>query len=206
MERKILVAYVTNAGSTTEVAQAIGDELTGDGARVDVRPLQDVVDLAAYEAVVVGGPMILGWHREAVKFVGQHQEALSQVPVAYFMTALRLTWCADDTVDGVPIYQDPSLAKPPKNGARLGIKDRYATVSNYLNPALSKASQVRPVSVGFFNGKLDSPRLNLFSRLFVKLIVGARDGDFRNWEAIRTWAADLRPALVGEPVVQDSRS
>lgn len=198
MEHKILVAYVTKSGSTTEVARAIGQELAGDGVLVDVRPIKEVADPGGYDAVVVGGPMIFGWHREAVTFVERHQQALSQVPVAYFATALSLTSTADSNGCGVPVYEDPSLAKPPKNGAKLGFKERYATVSNYLGPALHKAPQVRPVSAAFFNGKLDTARLDLLSRLFVQLVIGARSGDYRNWEAIRAWAASLRPALIGE--------
>ena len=33
----------------------------------------------------------------------------------------------------------------------------------------------------------------------LRLIIQARPGDFRNWEAIRAWAASLRPALLKEP-------
>jgi flavorubredoxin len=39
MKRRILVAYTTNAGTTAEVAQAIGEELGKDGMQVDVRRL-----------------------------------------------------------------------------------------------------------------------------------------------------------------------
>ena len=59
------------------------------------------------------------------------------------------------------------------------------------------APQVKPVGVGFFGGKLDYGSLNIFHMLFVMLIIQARPGDFRNWEAIRAWAASLRPALSG---------
>ncbi|UCC65378.1 MAG: hypothetical protein JSV36_10180, partial [Anaerolineae bacterium] len=150
--KAVLVAYATKSGSTAGVAQAIGQELAGDEVHVDVHPIREVDDLSSYDAVIVGGPMIMGWHREAVNFVVRHQQALSRVPVAYFLTALSLTLTTDGTLNGVHVYQDPSLAKSPKNQAKLSFKERYATVSSYLQPALNKAPQVRPVSAAFFNG------------------------------------------------------
>jgi menaquinone-dependent protoporphyrinogen oxidase len=196
MTNKILVAYATNAGSTAEVAGAIGEVLGQTGAQVDVRPIKEVRGVDGYDAVVVGGPMILGWHRAAQKFLKKHRQALSRVPVAYFMTALRLTQLAGEEFEALPIYQDPRLAKPPQDPDKLSFKERFATVGSYLRPALKKAPQVKPVSVGFFAGKLDYGKLNILHMLFVMLVIGATPGDTRNWDAIREWAEGLRPALL----------
>jgi menaquinone-dependent protoporphyrinogen oxidase len=192
--KQILIAYATKSGSTAEVAGAIGRELTQDGARVDVRSIKDVGDIGSYDAVIVGGPMIMGWHREAVQFMQKNQSTLSQVPVACFLTALSLTE-AETGFDSIPVYQDPSLAKPPKNAGKPSFKERYATVASYLRPVLDKAPQVKPVSAAFFAGKLDCSRLDLLSRLFVQVIIGAKPGDYRNWDAIRAWAASLHRVL-----------
>ena len=193
--KKILVAYTTNSGTTADVAQAIGEELGKDGTPVDVRRIEEVTSLDSYTAVVVGGPMIMGWHGTAMKFVKKHQPALSRVPVAYFLTAMSLTRTGETSVDGVPIYVDAMLAKEPKNAARLDFKERYATTTNYLRPVLKAAPSVKPVSVGFFGGKLELYRLNLWQKLFVLLIIQAQPGDFRHWPVIREWAAGLRPTL-----------
>ncbi len=193
--KKILVAYTTNSGTTADVAQAIGEELGKDGAQVDVRRVEEVTGLDSYTAVVVGGPMILGWHRTAVKFVKEHQQALSRVPVAYFLTAMSLTQTGETSVDGAPIYVDAKLAKAPKDAARLSFRERYATATNYLRPVLNAAPSVKPVSAGFFGGKLELYRLNLWQKLFVLLIIQAQPGDFRHWPVIREWAAGLRPTL-----------
>ena len=198
MNSKILVAYATLSGSTAEVAEAIGETLGQEGAQVDVHPIKDVENLSAYRAVVVGGPMIMGWHREAKKFLKKHQGALSQMPVALFFTAINLTKTTDTNLDTVPVYQDPRAAKPPKDESNLSFRENYATVASYLGPVLKKTPQVKPVGVGFFGGKLDYGALNIFQMLFVMLIIQARPGDFRNWEAIRAWAASLRPALLRE--------
>jgi len=53
------------------------------------------------------------------------------------------------------------------------------------------------VSVGFFGGKLELYRLPLLQMLFVLLVIQAQPGDFRNWPAIREWAANLQPELLG---------
>jgi menaquinone-dependent protoporphyrinogen oxidase len=194
--KKVLVAYTTNAGTTADVAQAIGEELGKAGAQVDVRRLEEVTSLESYTAVVVGGPMIMGWHSAAVKFVKKHQRALSQVPVAYFLTAMSLTQTGETSVDAVPIFVDAMLAKAPKNAARLSFQERYATVTNYLRPVLKAAPPVKPVSVGFFGGKLELYRLNLLQKLFVLLAIQAQPGDFRHWPVIREWAAGLRTELL----------
>jgi len=195
---RILVTYATLSGSTAEVAEVIGQALRQGGAVVDVRPIREAPDLGAYQAVVVGGPMIMGWHREAVQFVAARQRPLSQKPVAYFVTALSLTRSPEQSLDGIAICQDPALAKPPKHPGKLSFKENYATVKNYLAPALKQAPLVKPVSVGFFAGRLDFGKLDLLSRLFVQFVIGARPGDFRNWPGIQAWAAGLRPALAGQ--------
>jgi menaquinone-dependent protoporphyrinogen IX oxidase len=193
---KVLIAYATNSGSTEEVARAVARELGADGTTVDVCRIAEVDSLEPYSAVVVGAPMILGWHRAAQGFVKKHRQALSRVPVAYFLTAMSLTQTHEERVETVPVCVDPELAKPPHNPQRLSLKEHYATVSHYLQPALKAAPSVRPVSVAFFGGKLELFRLNVLQMLFVMLVIGAQPGDYRNWPFISQWAAGLRPALL----------
>lgn len=191
MTKKFLVAYTTNAGSTREVAETVADELGKGGAAVDVQRLEKVTDLNPYQAVVVGAPMILGWHRGATKFLKQHQQALSQIPVAYFFTAMSLTETGKNLLEGVPVEIDPDLPKDPKNPSRLGFRENYSTVDHYLGPVLHAVPKVKPVSVGIFGGKVDYTQLKLLHMLFVMLIVGSQPGDRRNWTAIQKWAAGL---------------
>jgi menaquinone-dependent protoporphyrinogen oxidase len=191
MGKKILVAYTTNAGSTTEVAEAIAKTLGQGGAQVDVRRIKEVTDVKPYDAVIVGGPMMMGWHKEAVNFLGKHQQVLSRMPVACFLTALRLTKTSETSLGTVSVYLDPTLAKAPKDENKLSFVEKMDTVESYLNPVLKKAPMVKLVSVGFFAGKLDFSKLSILQKLFVKLIFRAKAGDFRNWEAIRLWAASL---------------
>jgi menaquinone-dependent protoporphyrinogen IX oxidase len=194
--KKILVAYTTNSGTTADVAQMVGEELGKDGSRVDVCRLEEVHDIALYSAVVVGAPMIVGWHKAALKFLKKHQTALSRIPAAYFFTAKNLTDTGQTSVEGIPVDFDPTLVKLPKNPSRLSFKERYALVERYLRPALRAAPTVKPVRVGFFAGRLDLYRLKWWQTLFVLLIIQAQPGGSHNSAFIKAWAAKLSHNLA----------
>ena len=194
--RRFLVAYATRYGSTRGVAEAIAEDLREAGHDVDVRTVAEVGALLRYDALVVGGPMIRGWHKDALAFVAAHREELKERPTAYFITAASLTETGEDEVEGVPIVKDPWLAKRPRD-AKLRRKERYALPSHYLGDILKKTDPFRPRAVAFFGGSLDLTTMSLFDKLFVLLIVGATPGDGRNWKAIREWAIGL-PALLSD--------
>lgn len=193
---RVLVTFATRHGSTADVADAIGDELRATGLDVDVRPLRERPRVAGYDALVIGGPVIAGWHRTARRFLRRNHRKLNAVPTAFFLTAMSLTDTASTEAEGVPLFLDPWLAKPPASAVRLSRRERYATPANYLRPALDAAGQTRPVSVAFFGGALDLTQLNVFEKLFVTLLVGATPGDTRNFAAVREWASAL-PAALG---------
>lgn len=192
MANNILITYATHSGSTAEVAQTIAQTLGTDGATVDVKPLSDVGSLDAYDAVILGAPMILGWHRDAVSWLSANQAALSQKHTALFITCLELTRTDADNIAGVPLFQDPELGHAPKNPAKLSFKERHGDPNGYLPPVFEQAPQVKPVSVGIFGGKLDYGTLGFFPKLFVRFIIRGIAGDYRNWDAIKSWAADIR--------------
>lgn len=191
---KILVAYATMAGSTVEVAKAVGEEIAKSGLQVDVRPLNEVDDLEAYDGVVVGGPMIMGWHRSALKFLRKNRDAWRRTPLAVFVTAMSLTQTGETSMDGVAVRVDEKLPKAPKNAERLNFRERYARLANYLRPILRATRPAKPASIGVFGGRLEYGRLKWWAVLFVMLIVQAPAGDRRNWDAIREWSAGL-PAV-----------
>jgi menaquinone-dependent protoporphyrinogen IX oxidase len=194
---KILVTYATNSGSTFEVAKTIMEELQRSDAQVELLPIPKVTELASYSAVVLGAPMILGWHRLALKFLQKNKKALATKPLAIFVTCMSLTKTGETNVRGVPVSVDANLPKPPKNANRLAFKERYSLVSNYLRPILD-ACQRKPVSVGVFGGQLNFSQMKWWAMIFVVLILQAQAGDKRNWDAIRAWAGSL-PALFDAP-------
>ncbi len=193
--KRILVTYATMAGSTIETARAVGEEIAKSKVQVDILPLGEITSLAGYDGVVVGGPMIMGWHRDAVGFLKRHREALRRIPLAVFVTAMSLTRTGETSVGGVPIYVDEKLPKPPQQEGRLNFRERYAQLSNYIQPILRAARPVKPVSIGLFGGRLEYGRLKWWAVLFVMLVIQAPAGDRRNWPAIRSWAATLPEAL-----------
>jgi menaquinone-dependent protoporphyrinogen oxidase len=171
MSDKILVAYASRTGSTAGVAEAIGKTLSENGVQVEVRPMEDVKDLAPYRAVVAGSA-IQGrqWLPEAMQFVQAHQASLAQKPLAAFLVCMTLTI---------------------SNG-------KYrAQVADWLQPV---RALVKPVSEGLFAGVLDISKVPSFSdrlkfRLSVVFGVWA-EGDHRDWNAIRAWAESIRPLLL----------
>jgi menaquinone-dependent protoporphyrinogen IX oxidase len=189
--KKVLVIYKTNSGSTTDIARAVADELSSKGLDVDMKTTGEPVDLTPYDGVVVGAPMIMGWHRDALQFVKKNRAALSGKKVAYFLAAMSLTELPDPFEGSIPLTLDPNLAAAPKNPERLSYKENFATVANYLKPVLKAAPGVNPVGVAFFGGKLELFRLNILAMLFVMLIIQAQPRDLRNWELIKEWAGKL---------------
>lgn len=196
MNTKILVAYATASGSTIEVAKAIADSLSQDGANVDLQNIKDIKDLSSYNAIIVGAPMILGWHRDIVSFNVENQDRFKQVPVAYFTTQMHLTKLLEMDVNGIPIFLDPKLAKSPSNPDKMNMSEKQDALASCVGPALEKAPLVKPISVGFFGGKLDYGTLKFLPKLFVKLIIRGVEGDYRNWDAVQAWVDEIRPKFV----------
>lgn len=188
---KILVAYATMAGSTAEVAEVVAEELVAVGFDVDLLALAGVQDLDDYDAVVVGGPMILGWHRGARRFLRKHRAAFQRIPLAVFVTAMSLTAGGERNLDGVPVFVDEQLPKAPAREGRLSLRERYARLSSYLRPILRAIRPAKPVSIAVFGGRMEYGRLPWWAVLFAMLIVRAPAGDRRNWPVIRAWAAEL---------------
>jgi len=90
MNNRLLIAYATYAGSTAEVAAAIGETLGKEGYSVDIRPIEDNPSLDGYQAALVGSAVQYGqWLPEAVEFVKINQEALDRIPTALFCVHIQ---------------------------------------------------------------------------------------------------------------------
>lgn len=170
MGDRVLIAYASAAGSTAEVAEAIGQELRDLGADVEVRAAKELKDLSAYKAVIVGTGIRMGkLFSDATKFVEKNQNTLRQVPVALFVVCMTMK---DDT------------------------EESRRTVTAYLDPL---REMVEPVEVGLFAGALDYSRLRFpWSQLMKAAKNEVPEGDFRDWAAIRAWARRAHSRLTQE--------
>jgi menaquinone-dependent protoporphyrinogen oxidase len=168
MKDKILIAYTTAAGSTAEVAQAIGEEISKRDEVVEVVKAKEVKDLSPYRAVIVGTGIRAGHvYRDTLNFLERHQAALSQVPVAYFVVCMTMK---DDT------------------------EENRCQVDTYVDQMREKAPQVKPADIGLFAGKMDFKTLSFPLKMIIKAMKG-EEGDFRNWDAVRDWAAAVQVKL-----------
>jgi menaquinone-dependent protoporphyrinogen oxidase len=78
MSKSVLIAYATYAGSTMEVASAIGEELGARGHRVDVKPISETLQVNDYQAVIIGSAVQYGaWLSDAIEFVKNNKETLA---------------------------------------------------------------------------------------------------------------------------------
>lgn len=195
MSHRILVAYATQAGSTSQVASATGKEIAKGNAEVDILPLDQVKALDGYDGVVLGAPMIMGWHRGALRFLKRHRNECKKIPLAVFVMAMSLTKTGEMTVDGVPTLVNNQLATPLTREGRLSFREKYATVSNHARPIVAAIRPAKPVSIAFFGGRMEYGRLPWWAVLFALVIIQAPAGDKRNWNLIRSWGAGLPTAF-----------
>lgn len=193
----ILIGYTTNAGSTREIVDIMAAEIKKSGHKVDVDLLSNKPDILGYDAIVIGAPIILGWHKDAAAFVKKNEAILAKKKVAYFATSLKLTRNPEAKLDSLPLSLDPSLAADPIEAGKLAFKERFTTVDHYVLPMVKNAPQIKPMTIAFFNGKLDMSKLNLFQKAFVRFIVQAMPGDFRNWDFIKAWSHDFAAEMAG---------
>jgi len=63
----VLVTAASRHGSTMEIAERIGRVLAERGLSVDVQPAASVIDVDAYEAVVLGSAVYMGHWLEAAR-------------------------------------------------------------------------------------------------------------------------------------------
>jgi menaquinone-dependent protoporphyrinogen oxidase len=169
MSSSVLVGYATQYGSTQEVAETIAQTLREGGLAVEVRPVKEARDVEGYSAVVVGAPLMMGhFHKDAANFLKKQRQALSKRPVAIFALG--------------PVHE-PHDEKEWKDS------------QEQLDKELAKYSWLTPAAVELFGGKFDPTKL----RFPLDKLAGKEPAsDARDWEAIRAWAAGLKPVLTGQ--------
>ena len=178
MDSQVLVTYATKYGATAEIAEKIAQVLRQAGLRTDVLPTDRVGDLTPYQAVVLGSAVYIGkWRKEAVKFLQANEKMLAERPVWLFSSG--------PTGEGNPVELTKGWHFPKA-----------------LQPI---ADRIRPRDIAVFHGAVDMGKLNFIEKWMLKN-VKAPVGDFRDWEAITSWATDIAAVLKEAGLAQGTQA
>ncbi len=164
MSKRVLVGYATRTGSTAGVAEEIGRTLGKRGFAVDVKPLEEHPSPEGYDACVLGSAINgARWLPEATSWLESNAQTVRNMPFAAF--------CVHSMNGGTNQKQTRK---------RVAYLDTVRAV-------------VKPGAEGYFLGKgpttEDTSRL---ARWAFKAFGGTAEGDARDWDAIRAWAAGIR--------------
>jgi menaquinone-dependent protoporphyrinogen oxidase len=165
MNHKILVTYATKTGTTAEIAKIIAEVLMEQGVQVELMAVNNVKSVSGYDAVVLGSAVRVG---------------------AWLPEAVKFV-----DQHRAALNQRPLALFTVHGNNRGGDETSRTNREAYLAAVRGK---VKPRSEIFFDGQIDLERMSLVERMMTKA-VKAEIGDFRDWPAIRAWAAEL-PALL----------
>jgi menaquinone-dependent protoporphyrinogen oxidase len=177
MNHTILVTYATKYGATGEIAGAIGKALIRAGFKVDVLPATRVLTLHPYSAVVLGSGVYAGsWLKDGISFLERFEEDLADRPVWIF------------------------------SSGPTGEGDPATLLHGWSFPEAQKRliERINPREIIVFHGAIDMEKLNFGDGLLIRMI-RAKTGDFRDWDAIAGWGAEIGRALSPVDAVAPGR-
>jgi len=177
---KTLVAHASRHGATREIAEWIAGTLRDEGQEVTLAAVTDPVDVARYDAFVIGSAAYMGhWLSDANAFVRRHRATLENRPLWLFSSG--------PTGDG---GGEPDKRQEMVESSRPLDFDEF---DQSLRP--------RDEAVFFGAWNRDAQPIGLVERIgaaFMRLPV-VRDsvpfGDFRDRPAIEAWAAGIAREL-----------
>jgi menaquinone-dependent protoporphyrinogen oxidase len=168
MNNKTLVTYASKYGATAEIAEKIGEVLNSAGLKTDVLSIKQVSDPSQYNAVILGSAVYIGqWRKEAVKFLEANKTELTKKQVWLFSSG------PTGEGDPVELLEGWDFPKGQKE-----IADR-----------------IQPQDITVFHGSVEPNKLNFLHKWMIGK-VDAPVGDFRDWEAITSWATSIAVALT----------
>ena len=169
---RVLVAYASRAGSTKGIAEFIGEKLDEEGLQADVRDVSSPVDLAAYDAFVIGSAVYTyHWLMEAKECVARNRAVLASRPVWVFSSGPTGPRSTD------------------KEGRDLrevsGPKERD-DIRESINPRDHR----------IFYGAFYPDRVKGAMGFFARMAPKEEQGDFRDWAEIEAWSDGIARALL----------
>jgi menaquinone-dependent protoporphyrinogen oxidase len=187
---RVLVLYASTHGHTGKIADRLGALLREQGLAVRVRalgtPAAELVDLAAFDAVVLGGSVHAGHHQKAlVEWIAGHRTALAARPTAFFSVSLT---AADDS------------------------DEARASTRSMIDDVLSDTGWT-PALTTTFAGALQFQEYNLPTRVLMRLIARRiehqtgdevdvhADTDYTDWAAVERFAGAVAEAVADQSPV-----
>jgi menaquinone-dependent protoporphyrinogen oxidase len=159
---RTLIAYASEMGSTKEIAERLGTIITAQKPPVDVLAIKDVTNPTQYTHIILGSAIHGGkWLSPATKFIRQHPEVLSAVPVWAFSVG-----CPEDM---------PSWAQK-----QLEHEDKM--MAEYVEKTLG----LKYRDHGFFSGALEKEKVPFYLR-WTWGIMGGKWGPATDWEKVESW-------------------
>lgn len=168
MNRNVLVTYASKYGATKEIAEKIGEVLRQSGLQADVIPVGSIRDLNSYRTVILGSAVYVGkWQKQAVAFLQTNEKMLADRPVWLFSSGPTGVGEALELVEGLRL---PAELQP--------VADR-----------------IHPRDVTVFHGYINPDKINFIEKWAIKRLVKKPFGDFRDWDAIASWATSIADSL-----------
>lgn len=165
----VLVAYASAFGSTREIAERIGEVIGKSVPGVEVRSIDQVSDLAAYDAFVLGSAVHnQAWLPAGEDFVRRNAPRLAGKPLWMFSV-------------GMP--------------AALPAPLRRMAMSEEAKLRAQFSALAEPIEHRLFSGVITPECISVIGRVLFFLL-GGRYGDHRNWPAIEAWAEGIGRALA----------
>ena len=166
MTGKVLVGYATRAGSTREIAEAIGKVFQEKGIEADVLAVKNVVSLDGYRAAVLGAPFYMfRWLADMRRFLVRQRKGLAEMPVAVF---------------GLGPFND--------------VEKEWQGVRDQMAKELGRTPWLKPVGSQVFGGVFATEKLG-FPYNLIPALNKMPAHDIRDWTAIRAWAEGLAGEL-----------
>ena len=173
---RVLVAYASRHGATKGIAEKAAETISSTGLQTDIRPAAEVRSLSEYDAFVIGSAAYMfHWLKPASRLVRQNASILSSKPVWLFSSGPLGTDLVDEK--GIDIFESSA----PKE---------FEDFEPLIQPRGKK------VFFGAWDNKYSS--VGLAERLFRALPASKKilpNGDFRDWESITTWGAEIAAEL-----------
>jgi menaquinone-dependent protoporphyrinogen oxidase len=171
----ILVGYASAHGSTAEIAAFIGKVFEEHQLSVTVANVAAVESVDAYDVFVLGSAIHAGmWLTEFSQFLARFEGILATKPVYMFITCIRVLEAGG--------YQH--------------------AIEHYVNHSVTDKLGVREIHP--LAGKLEmsavdwDERWTLAAQFDGSRTAASYNNDFRNWDAIRTWATHVANKLLAK--------